>query len=229
MAAIDRLVIAMAGSHLIAGLDLQSGEISIIAGSGREGIRDGRADEAEFAQPSGLAAEDGPEGSLWVIDAETSALRRLWKENGYICVETAIGSGLFDFGHKDGSANQAMLQHPQGLSLGSHGDVFIADTFNGAIRRYSHSTRQVSTIVNELKEPTDVLPLGAGLIVVESAASRVTNVDLESRVAPVQRESVPPVKGAPITVASSLGIEIVLSLPEPMHIDKSIKIPSESK
>jgi len=224
--AIDRLVIAIAGRHLIASMDIRTGEVGILAGSGREGIHDGDARRAEFAQPSALAAEPGPDGSLWVIDAETSALRRVWSEGKRIFVETAVGRGLFDFGHRDGPAGQALLQHPQGVSLDKPGNVIIADTFNGAIRKYIPATRQVSTIIDGLQEPTDVLTMDTDLLVVESAASRITWVALNVQMAPKQKESTVPVKGDPIVVTPRLDMVIHLSLPEPMHIDENTENPA---
>ena len=46
-----------------------------MAGNGLEGLLDGPAEQAWFAQPSGLT-EDA-EGNIWVADSETSALRVL--------------------------------------------------------------------------------------------------------------------------------------------------------
>ena len=68
----DSLYIAMAGEHQIWRMDLTLGKIAPFAGSGREGIADGRLKQATFSQPSGLALEDG---KLYVADAEASAIR----------------------------------------------------------------------------------------------------------------------------------------------------------
>src|SRR5437773_11435226 len=51
------LYIAMAGPHQIWKLDLVSREVSVFAGSGREGRHDSSLLKAEFAQPSGLATD----------------------------------------------------------------------------------------------------------------------------------------------------------------------------
>jgi hypothetical protein len=149
----------------------------------------------------------------------------MWREGKEISVETAVGRGLFDFGHIDGPAQQALLQHPQGLALDGDGNVIVADTFNGAIRRYSPSTGQVSTIVGHLQEPTDVLPTDSGLLVVESAANRVIQINTGTRVNDIYKDAPAPVKSAPITVAPNLKIRILLDLPEPMHVDESTESP----
>ncbi|HWQ13346.1 MAG TPA: thioredoxin-like domain-containing protein, partial [Roseiflexaceae bacterium] len=70
-----RLFVAMAGLHQIWLLDLNSGTIRPYAGSALEGVRDGPREEADLAQPSGLAL-DG-RGALYLADTESSALRRV--------------------------------------------------------------------------------------------------------------------------------------------------------
>ena len=72
---LNAVVIAMAGTHQIFGFDPASGAVSIVAGNGLEGLLDGPADQAWFAQPSGVT-EDA-KGNIWVADSETSALRVL--------------------------------------------------------------------------------------------------------------------------------------------------------
>ncbi len=72
----------------------------------------GRPPRPRFAQPSGLAVSADGE-RLWVADSETSALRWVDRDEH---VHTAVGTGLFDFGHRDGAAEQALLQHPIGVT-----------------------------------------------------------------------------------------------------------------
>ena len=55
--------------------------------------------------------------------------------HGFV-VRTAVGTGLFDFGHRDGSAGQALLQHPLGVTALPDGSVAVCDTYNHALRRY---------------------------------------------------------------------------------------------
>ena len=163
------VVVAMAGTHQLHAL--ADGRIRVLAGTTGEGLRDGAAASAYLAQPSGLAS-DGTR--LWFADSETSALR--WYEDGE--VGTAVGTGLFDFGHRDGPADQALLQHPLGVTGLPDGSVAVSDTYNGAVRRYDPATATVTTLVTGLKEPSDAVVDGDDLLVVESAAHRVTRVRL---------------------------------------------------
>ncbi|MFK0005360.1 NHL domain-containing thioredoxin family protein [Paenarthrobacter sp. NPDC090522] len=168
---LQRVVVAMAGTHQIFAVDPVSGIVSILAGSGLEGLLDGPAEEAWFAQSSGLAVD--AEDNIWVADSETSALRRLVVGESGVTVETAVGTGLFDFGFRDGEAAEARLQHPLGVTVLPDGSVAIADTYNGAVRRYDPSTNTVSTLARGLAEPSDVVVVNHQdaeplLVVVES-------------------------------------------------------------
>lgn len=153
---LNAVVIAMAGVHQIFSFDPLTGAVAIVAGNGLEGLLDGPAHEAWFAQPSGLA-EDA-EGNIWVADSETSALRKLAiDDDGTVTVESAIGKGLFDFGFRDGAAAEARLQHPLGVTVLPDGSVAVADTYNGAVRRYDPASGVVSTLARGLLEPSDVI------------------------------------------------------------------------
>jgi thiol-disulfide isomerase/thioredoxin len=206
---IDRVVIAMAGTHQLWALHLATdpadNTVAVLGGTSAEGIRDGAADEAWFAQPSGLAvSQDG--SRLWVADSETSALRSLDLTDEGFLVTTHVGQGLFDFGHRDGVAAEALLQHPLGVTVLPDGSVAISDTYNGAIRRFDPRTGDVSTLATGLSEPSDaVVELDddgrAQLVVVESAAHQLVRIALPDKAQRVEglahRTQRPPSEVAP--------------------------------
>ncbi|MDM7829988.1 NHL domain-containing thioredoxin family protein [Cellulomonas edaphi] len=165
-------VVAMAGNHTLWAFDGTEGSLSRIGGTMNEGLLDGPSRDAWFAQPSGLAV--GPDGRVWIADSETSALR--WLEPATLTVHTAVGEGLFDFGHRDGPAAEARMQHPLGVAVLGDGSVVVADTYNGAVRRYADG--EVTTIASGLAEPSGFVVLPDGLLVVESAAHRITRIAL---------------------------------------------------
>ena len=174
-----RLAVAMAGTHQLWWFDPVRAEAGLLAGTTNEGLVDGVAAQAWLAQPSALAVS-GDGLTLWFIDAETSALRRL--RNGV--VTTAVGRGLFEFGHVDGAAADALLQHPLGLAVLPDGSLAVADTYNGAVRRFEPDHDTVTTLATGLAEPTGLLGVpsdddsGSALVVVESAAHRLVRVAL---------------------------------------------------
>lgn len=180
----SRLLIAMAGTHQLWALTLgetpEAGHVEAVAGTSNEGLVDGRVGSAWFAQPSGLATSaDG--ARVWIADSETSALRWLGDDGE---VHSAVGTGLFDFGHRDGPGSEALLQHPLGVTELPDGSVAVSDTYNGAVRRYDPVTRQVTTLATGLAEPSDAaveIDPHTGemrLVVVESAAHRLVRVAL---------------------------------------------------
>jgi thiol-disulfide isomerase/thioredoxin/sugar lactone lactonase YvrE len=139
--AAGRLYITMAGVHQIWALDLAAGTIDVFAGTSREGIDDGpRRQMATLAQPSGITADAA---RLYWVDPESSAVRAV-PLDGEGDVTTLVGTGLFDYGDRDGSGRQAQLQHPQGIALGA-GLLYIADTYNHRIRVLDPATRQLGT------------------------------------------------------------------------------------
>src|SRR4051812_29175340 len=97
----DRVWVAMAGLHQLWTFDPRTGACHPVAGTSNEGLLDGPLGEAWFAQPSGLAVDGN---RLWVADSETSSIR--YVEAGQ--VRTVVGTGLFDFGFRDGPAGEAL-------------------------------------------------------------------------------------------------------------------------
>jgi thiol-disulfide isomerase/thioredoxin len=161
----DGVVVAMAGNHTLSHFDPITGELRRFAGTTVEGLYDAPAEAAFFAQTSGLAAT---EDRLWLVDSETSALR--WIDTD-LNVHTAIGKGLFDFGHRDGDADQALLQHPLGVAVLPDGSIAVADTYNGAIRRYDNG--DVTTLASGIAEPSGIAVVNDKIAVVASAAHRI--------------------------------------------------------
>jgi thiol-disulfide isomerase/thioredoxin len=164
-----RVWVAMAGVHQLWTLDPRTNEVEVVAGTANEGLLDGPLRDAWFAQTSGFAASGD---RLWLADSETSSLR--YVEDG--AVHTVVGTGLFDFGFRDGAADQALFQHPLGVTVLPDGSVAVCDTYNGAVRRVAGGT--VTTIATGLAEPSGAVVDGEHLLVVESAAHRLTRISL---------------------------------------------------
>ncbi|MFC4066096.1 NHL domain-containing thioredoxin family protein [Actinoplanes subglobosus] len=168
----EKVVVAMAGIHQLWWFDPIKRTVGVYAGTTVEALRDGPIPDVWMAQPSGLSVS-ADQKKLWIADSETSALR--YVEDGVM--HTAVGQGLFDFGHVDGPATEALFQHPLGVAALADGSVLVADTYNGAVRRFDPAAGEVSTVDSGLAEPSDVLLLADGtVIVVESAAHRLTRL-----------------------------------------------------
>jgi len=172
------LDIAMAGSHQVWRLDLAKGELRVLAGSGHEQIIDGAAGDAAFAQPSGLWLTGD---RLYVADSESSAVREIDLAKGR--VETLVGTGLFDFGFVDGVGKQAKLQHPIGIA-GRDGLLYVADSFNNAIRTIDRASKTVTTLplpgAGPLDEPSGLSVDGDMLYIADTNHHRLVAIDLRT-------------------------------------------------
>ncbi|MFD8986846.1 NHL domain-containing thioredoxin family protein [Streptomyces goshikiensis] len=210
--------IAMAGVHQLWTWDPQTRTVEVAAGTTNEGLVDGPAAEAWFAQPSGLAAT---EDRLWVADPETSALRYLEAApdgEGYV-VTSAVGTGLFDFGHRDGDAGQALLQHPLGVTALPDGSVAVCDTYNHALRRFDPATGQVTTIATDLREPSDAVLAGNDIVVVESARHRLTRLRLPEEAVRVDAVAHRTQRAATEVAAGTLRLDVVFQAPSGQKLD----------
>jgi len=149
----DNLVyVAMAGNHQIWVFDVITETILPFAGTGQENIIDGPTKSAQLAQPSGLYIH---ENILYFADSETSAIRKI--DLATNTIQSIVGHGLFEFGHEDGSVDSALLQHPLGLCAGSK-TIFVADTYNSAIRVIDLKSSQVYTLIGKTEKETVCLP-----------------------------------------------------------------------
>ncbi|MFD5540748.1 NHL domain-containing thioredoxin family protein [Streptomyces sp. NPDC127079] len=208
-----RVWIAMAGVHQLWAYDPQAGTVAVAAGTTNEGLVDGPAAEAWFAQPSGLAATAD---RLWLADSETSALR--WVDpDGQ--VHTAVGTGLFDFGHRDGAAGQALFQHPLGVTALPDGSVAVADTYNHALRRYDPATGEVTTLATDLREPSDAVLVGDEIVVVESARHRLTRLRLPEEAVRVESVAHRTQRAATEVAPGRLRLDVVFQAPAGQKLD----------
>jgi len=131
----------IASNHVV----IAHASVSTIAGSGLSGNLDGRALDAQFVMPAGLA-EDGS-GNLYIADAGGQRIRQLTND-GF--VRTVAGSGELvapglwvPGGYRDGPASSAQFNHPSGIAVGPDGALYVADTLNHCIRKILN--QQVTT------------------------------------------------------------------------------------
>lgn len=219
------VVVAMAGVHqlwtFVPARNPSDGVIAVLAGTTEEGLRDGAVEEATLAQTSGLLRAS--DETLWFVDSETSSLRRMSPEpDGPSRIDTVIGTGLFDFGHVDGPAADARLQHPLGLGELPDGSIAIADTYNGAIRRYDRASGEVTTLMTGLGEPSDVIVDPAdpsAMVVVESTAHRLVRVPIPPAAQRVQGEAMRTQRPPTDLVRGVVQLEVAFVPPSGQKLD----------
>ncbi len=125
------LYIADTDNHVVRKVDT-SGNITTFAGIGSFGFA-GDAAEATLAQlnrPIGLALD--ATGNLYIADSYNFRIRKVGTDGN---INTIAGNGTAEYGGDGGPATDANLNYPQGVTLDAAGNLYIADTFNGSIRK----------------------------------------------------------------------------------------------
>jgi sugar lactone lactonase YvrE len=119
-----------------------SGVVSTIAGvPGVAGSTDGPVATALFNAPEGVAVDAA--GNLYVADTYNDTIRVI-TPGAMPTVSTLAGSPGVT-GATDGTGAAAQFDHPRGIGLDSLGNIYVADTFNGTVRRIT-SAGMVTTV-----------------------------------------------------------------------------------
>ncbi len=135
--AAGNVFVADTGNHVIRRI-ARDGTVSTLAGDGTRGFADGAAAQARFDAPMGVAV--AADGRVFVADTYNDRIRVIDLDGQ---VRTLAGETP---GFVDGAGVGARLDTPVALALDSHGNLLIADLYNGAIRRLAPD-RTLSTVV----------------------------------------------------------------------------------
>ncbi|BFH69923.1 hypothetical protein J27TS7_26640 [Paenibacillus dendritiformis] len=136
------LVVSDTGNQRLRLIDLKRKRVTTLAGAGSVasysskfpdarlyaagGYRDGKASEALFNGPAGIAVT--AEGGIVVADRWNHAVRYIYDGKVY----TLSGGGRT--GHENGWAEQATFREPMDVAVLSNGTIAVADGFNNSIR-----------------------------------------------------------------------------------------------
>jgi sugar lactone lactonase YvrE len=129
----NTLYIADRANHRIRRVDLVSGIISTVAGTGTSGYNgdDIQATAAQLNEPQGVV---GGAGSLHVADFGNNRIRRIDLATGMIT--TVAGTGDAAFGGDGGRGTAARISGPRvGLAVDPSGNVYFSDSSNDRVRR----------------------------------------------------------------------------------------------
>ena len=102
-------------------------DVSTFAGSGTPGAANGKGAAASFNRPEGGVFDK--QGNLYVADYGNNEIRKIDTAGN---VTTYAGTGQPGFGN--GSATTATFKNPSGIAIDNHGNLFVTDQGNNAIR-----------------------------------------------------------------------------------------------
>ena len=171
------LFIADRGNHRIRRVDVDTGVITTVAGTGTAGFSGdgGPSTSAELDDPWGVALDAS--GSLFIADTGV--------------ITTVAGTGTAGFSGDGGPSTSAELDDPRGVALDASGNLFIADRDNHRIRRVAAATGLIDTVAGsaevgdggpatnaQLSSPWSMaLDASGDLFIADSSNHRVRRVD----------------------------------------------------
>lgn len=136
------LYVAEYWNHRVRIIDIATGRVSTLAGSGRARRTDGIGPLASFASPSGLALTSDDK-TLYVADTHNYAVRKVILATG--AVTTLAGSGVV--GYANGIGEEAAFSAVTGLALSANDDfLYIIDGKNHVVRELETRTGNVTTV-----------------------------------------------------------------------------------
>ena len=131
-----------------------AGAITTVAGNGTAGFSGdgGSAASAQLFRPNGVAVDAA--GNLYIADTNNNRIRKVSAEG---IITTIAGGSAFGYSGDGDPAYDALLNAPSGVAVDARGNLYIADTGNGQIRKISPAGI-ISTV------PTALAPeIGSGL------------------------------------------------------------------
>lgn len=115
-------------AHTIRRISLE-GNVTTFAGvAGQPGSADGIGSAAHFSSPSAIAVDAND--NLYVADTGNHVIRKI-TQSGFV---STIAGASGQSGTADGTGSQARFYDPIGVTVDSHGNVYVADTYNHLIR-----------------------------------------------------------------------------------------------
>jgi uncharacterized protein (TIGR03437 family) len=158
------------------------GNINTIAGTGFPGFSgDGSgATKATLTLPSGVAIDGS--GNVYVADQWNLRIRKISSGN----IATVAGNGGFSYSGDGGAATRAQLNGPQGVALDPAGNLYIADSRNGVVRKITTDHNIATVPGTSLILPRGLAADSAGNIYVSDALdNRVKRIGTDGSVVTV--------------------------------------------
>jgi hypothetical protein len=160
--AAGNLFIAEAGNHCIRKLNLKTGILTSVAGTGGKGRSGdgGPATKATFNELYAVAVDTN--GDLYLVDRLNAVVSKVDGATGV--VTTVAGTGEKDYGGDGGKATEALLREPNDCCLDGKGGLLIADVADWRVRRLDLKTGLISTFAGtgKPKDKVDRAHIGDG-------------------------------------------------------------------
>jgi sugar lactone lactonase YvrE len=120
-------------NHRIRKIDLSTGIITTVAGTGTVGYNGDNilATNAQLYAPQGVCTDTS--GNIYIADGGNYRVRKVTVATGIIT--TIIGNGIMGYSGDGGSATNAKIGQPIGLSTDTSGNIYFGDGDNFVVRK----------------------------------------------------------------------------------------------
>lgn len=147
------LYIAEDKNHCVRKVDLKTGIITTVAGTGKKGYSGdgGPATKATFNEVYAVVISS--EGDLYLTDRLNACIRKVDGKTGIIA--TVAGTGKPGYSGDGGPGNKAQLREPNDCFLDGKGGLLIADVADWRVRRLDLKTGKISTFAGVGRMPFD--------------------------------------------------------------------------
>ncbi|MCA9387659.1 MAG: VCBS repeat-containing protein, partial [Candidatus Andersenbacteria bacterium] len=129
--------------------------------------------EAYFDFPQGMVG-DG-DGSFYIADTYNNVIRKYDSQNDRL--STVAGTG--GYGQVNGATGATEFAWPYDVAIDSSGDIYVADTYNDAIRKISGGS--VTTIVQGLDNPEGVYVVNNTLYIADTGSGTIKTASLSGQ------------------------------------------------
>ena len=131
-------------NHRIQRLDLKTGKLSTVAGTGEKGYSGdgGPATRAKLNEPYEVRFDAA--GHMFFVEMRNHIVRRVDGKTGVI--STVAGTGQRGYNHDEGPATSIQLNNPHSIAMDTSGNLYIADIGNHRIRRVDLKRGTLDTI-----------------------------------------------------------------------------------
>jgi sugar lactone lactonase YvrE len=138
------IYIADSGNHRIRKVTT-AGIISTVAGNGTGGYSGdgGLATAGRLSFPQGITVDSA--GNLYIADTFNHRIRKVTTAG---IISSIAGNGTSGYSGDGGLATAGQLWFPQGVSIDSAGNLYIADSGNNRIRKVTTAAK-ISTVAGE--------------------------------------------------------------------------------
>jgi streptogramin lyase len=137
------LYICETTNHVIRRLDLDSGVLSTVAGTGQKGYDGdgGSATAAKLNEPYEIRFDK--EGHMFFVEMQNHVVRRVDAKTRIIT--TVAGTGQMGFSGDGGPATKASMKNPHSIAFDGAGLLYICDIGNHRVRRADLKTGTIET------------------------------------------------------------------------------------